>query len=122
MRNTIESLQVSLEGLLKNTQIERIVIPIIQRDYAQGRVNEQDIRDNFLISLKSYLEDSSKNSHDLDFVYGNKNQDDEFIPLDGQQRLTTLFLLHYYLSIHDNCYDAFRSTFVKKDNSPRHIL
>lgn len=121
MGNTIESLQVSLEGLLKHTQIERIVIPIIQRDYAQGRVNEQDIRDNFLISLKSYLEDSSKNSHDLDFVYGNKNQDDEFIPLDGQQRLTTLFLLHYYLSIHDNCYDAFRSTFVKKDNSPRFV-
>jgi len=31
----------------------------------------------------------------LDFVYGNL-KDGLFIPLDGQQRLTTLFLLHWY--------------------------
>lgn len=38
---------------------------------------------------------------DLDFVYGSSKRIDDvtyFIPLDGQQRLTTLFLLHWYLA------------------------
>lgn len=121
MYNDIESRQVSLIDLLTNHHIERIVIPIIQRDYAQGRVNEQDVRDNFLDSLKNYLEDPLNGSHDLDFVYGNINSDNEFIPLDGQQRLTTLFLLHYYLSIKDECYESFKKSFLMKDSSPRFI-
>lgn len=121
MEEEIQSVQVSLAGLLKQQQIKRIVIPIIQRDYAQGRTNEQDIRDNFLDALKNYLEDDKKNTHDLDFVYGNVNSDKEFIPLDGQQRLTTLFLLHYYLSIHDRCYDSFFSIFVMDDGNPRFV-
>ena len=33
----------------------------------------------------------------LDFIYGEEN-DGTFEPLDGQQRLTTLFLLHWYLA------------------------
>ena len=32
----------------------------------------------------------------LNFVYGTIHGD-EFIPIDGQQRLTTLFLLHLYV-------------------------
>jgi len=121
--NKIESLRVSLAGLLQNTnnyQVDRIVIPIMQRDYAQGRVNEQDVREGFLDSLYNYLTDKNKNSHDLDFIYGNINKENEFIPLDGQQRLTTLFLLHYYLSIHDNKYDSFKDLFVL-DDTPRFV-
>ena len=121
MEKEINSLKVSLVELLQYPELEKIVVPIIQRDYAQGRTNEQDVRDNFLASLKNYLEDKSKSSHDLDFIYGNKNMDREFIPLDGQQRLTTLFLLHYYLSIHDDCYESFNSTFVMDDKSPRFV-
>ena len=34
----------------------------------------------------------------LDFVYGSK-KNNVFIPLDGQQRLTTLFLMHWYLGL-----------------------
>ena len=72
-----------------------IQIPIIQRDYAQGRVTAHEIRDSFLDALLAYLEENKKH-RDLDFVYGNQSNeaiDDEtkFIPLDGQQRLTTLF-------------------------------
>ena len=82
-----------------------IQIPIIQRDYAQGRVTAHEIRDSFLDALLAYLEENKKH-RDLDFVYGNQSNeaiDDEtkFIPLDGQQRLTTLFLLHWYLAIKD---------------------
>ncbi|TWR25493.1 DUF262 domain-containing protein [Mucilaginibacter achroorhodeus] len=76
--------------LLQNQKIE---IPIIQRDYAQGRKDKRELRDNFLTALYDSLE--KNNSIKLDFIYGS-NEDGAFQPLDGQQRLTTLFLLHWY--------------------------
>lgn len=83
----------------------KIVIPIIQRDYAQGRKSDsvEDVRTDFLQKLKEYISDPNQTSHDLDFVYGYKepipnSPYSKFIPLDGQQRLTTLFLLHWYLA------------------------
>ncbi|WP_269899855.1 DUF262 domain-containing protein [Paenalcaligenes faecalis] len=80
----------------------RIEIPLIQRDYAQGRRNTEEIRMGFLQALYGYL-DEGRTLRDLDFVYGRvmkngANGRDCFIPLDGQQRLTTLFLLHWYLA------------------------
>lgn len=81
----------------------KLVIPIIQRDYAQGRTNDDtnEVRNEFLDALYSYLEENRTN-RDLDFVYGTLQCDEgddhiHFIPLDGQQRLTTLFLLHWFL-------------------------
>jgi hypothetical protein len=79
--------------ILKHT----IQIPIIQRDYAQGRDSPMinRIRDGFLDAIHNSL--TSLSSLHLDFVYGSiKNN--SFIPLDGQQRLTTLFLLHWYMA------------------------
>ena len=82
----------------KNMQVE---IPIIQRDYAQGRVEVEEVRNTFLQALHDYLE-KGEPFRDLDFVYGsvttNTRGRDNFTPLDGQQRLTTLFLLHWYLA------------------------
>lgn len=74
-----------------------IVVPLIQRDYAQGRNTDKarDIRKSFVSDLYKYLMVSDKVMN-LDFVYGAKD-DTRFVPLDGQQRLTTLFLLHLYL-------------------------
>lgn len=76
-----------------------IEIPIIQRDYAQGRASNKEVRTAFLNALYNYLEENEPN-RDLDFVYGNLTEEENprFIPLDGQQRLTTLFLLHWYLA------------------------
>lgn len=77
----------------------RVLIPIIQRDYAQGRKSKKEVRTSFLNALYQYLEENEPN-RDLDFVYGSlksNGQSTDFIPLDGQQRLTTLFLLHWYL-------------------------
>ena len=77
-----------------------IQIPIIQRDYTQGSDRHQQVRDTFLDTLASYLEEGLPH-RDLDFVYGSSRRIDDvtyFIPLDGQQRLTTLFLLHWYLA------------------------
>ena len=87
---------ISFIELLKNHKIE---IPIIQRDYAQGRKDKEEIRKKFLNALcQSIVE--NKNIK-LDFIYGSIF-DESFQPLDGQQRLTTLFLLYYYAYIKDN--------------------
>ena len=74
--------------------VEKITIPIIQRDYAQGRSNAtvKRIRENFLNALKIAVTDTPIT---LDFIYGDLTGS-TLIPLDGQQRLTTLFLLHWY--------------------------
>lgn len=84
-----------------NSGINSIEIPIIQRDYAQGRTNKdvERIRKQFLTVLYDALTGSSEPVK-LDFVYGNIT-DKKLIPLDGQQRLTTLFLLHWYIAKHE---------------------
>ncbi len=77
-----------------------ITIPIVQRDYAQGRKapNINLIRNRFLNVLYEALVNDRHTT--LDFIYGNI-EEKKLIPLDGQQRLTTLFLLHYYISQHE---------------------
>jgi hypothetical protein len=75
-------------------KVKGIEIPIIQRDYAQGRKNQTKIRKGFLSSLRSAFDGENI---ELDFVYGSIEKG-IFKPLDGQQRLTTLFLIHWYLS------------------------
>ena len=85
-----------------------VQIPIIQRDYVQGRAmtdNEKEKRDDFVKKLMCALLTGGMPYH-LDFVYGGRESfgnsetistDAPFLPLDGQQRLTTLFLLHWML-------------------------
>lgn len=73
-----------------------IEIPIIQRDYAQGRKDKKEIRSNFLNALYDSL--NSETPIKLDFIYGS-NLQNTFQPLDGQQRLTTLFLLHWFATV-----------------------
>ena len=89
------------------SQYDKIEVPIIQRDYAQGRETPEVIR-----LRKKFINDFLLNSIlnnqkvELDFVYGSvlieKKDDDKkriFIPLDGQQRLTTLYLLHFFIAL-----------------------
>jgi len=79
--------------------IQRIEIPLIQRDYAQGRQGEmvERIRTKFLDALCAAVKPNNAGIS-LDFVYGDVGSNDVFYPLDGQQRLTTLFLFHWYLA------------------------
>lgn len=92
--------EYSLEKLLSEYNI---VFPVIQRDYAQGRksAHATEVRVNFVEVLCNSL--INGNEMHLDFVYGTIKDDKinhnkkSFIPLDGQQRLTTLFLLHWYV-------------------------
>lgn len=78
-------------------RIHSVEIPRIQRDYAQGREDAEArrVRSSFLGVLVDALTTGKEVS--LDFVYGDVS-DGTFTPLDGQQRLTTLFLLHWYLA------------------------
>ena len=97
----------------------RVEIPVIQRDYAQGREDQHIVRDDFLKSLHDALclprEDSTL-PLDLDFVYGSI-VNGSFQPLDGQQRLTTLFLLHWYLAWVDGCSEDLRTRIVTSGRS-----
>lgn len=130
--------------LIKGNRVE---IPVIQRDYAQGREEDKinTLRVDFISDLVNSLKDENSKKVHLGFIYGKLNGKDKlaekdrnkkaianilnavegyakhlelkissqiesfgddkkdfvnlpvFIPLDGQQRLTTLFLLHWYL-------------------------
>ncbi|HFH9952766.1 TPA: DUF262 domain-containing protein [Streptococcus suis] len=75
----------------------RVVIPLIQRDYAQGRkdIRTTEVRKQLLKDINFSLLNFDEPPLDLNFIYG-KSLNDAFIPLDGQQRLTTLFLVYIF--------------------------
>lgn len=77
--------------------ITSIEIPIIQRDFAQGRPDDEAtaIRERFLDAIVRAAATDAEMA--LDFVYG-AVKGGVLRPLDGQQRLTTLFLLHWYVA------------------------
>ncbi|GEM_PF-1915577 len=108
----------------------RVVIPIIQREYAQGRntPRARKVRREFIRTIKEHLkrkDENGNNDFHLDFIFGvvkgdgkevftlenekqkimliveRKEQERKriLIPIDGQQRLTLLFLLYYYLGV-----------------------
>lgn len=84
-------------------QEHTIEIPIIQRDFAQGRIGKESLRKGFLADLRESLDNKSEMK--LDFVYGSTEQENKkkkLFPLDGQQRLTTLWLLHWYIALRAN--------------------
>lgn len=70
----------------------RIVIPRIQRDYAQGRKDQKtsEIRSNLLKDL------FTKENIFFNMIFGESTEENDFIPIDGQQRITLLFLLMLY--------------------------
>lgn len=102
-------MQFTIKELLEKYQV---IIPQLQRDYAQGRESEADLRKSFVAKIKQALQNDSK-SLNLDFVYGytepTSSNSTAFIPLDGQQRLTTLWLILWFLSPREN-------TFITDDN------
>lgn len=83
--------------LLELLETYNVQIPKIQRDYAQGRNSDKikKIRQKFLRNIFDALvnDDSEMN---LEFIYGSTDDQNTLFPLDGQQRLTTLFLLHWF--------------------------
>lgn len=78
----------------------RVIIPGIQRHYVQGddTAKARDVRTTFIRDVFTHIKGWKPLS--LDFVYGpiDTSETDAFIPIDGQQRLTTLWLLARYFS------------------------
>ncbi|OQX95952.1 hypothetical protein B6I21_02710 [candidate division KSB1 bacterium 4572_119] len=95
-------MQFTIKELLEKYQI---IVPQLQRDYAQGRGSEADLRKSFVSKIKQALQNESKPLN-LDFIYGyteaTSNESIAFKPIDGQQRLTTLWLMLWFLSPREN--------------------
>ncbi|MDP2237477.1 MAG: DUF262 domain-containing protein [Bacteroidales bacterium] len=91
-------MQFTLKHLLESY---KVMVPQIQRDYAQGRESEFELRKGFVTKIKQTIQENEPKLN-LDFIYGyteKAGKDVEvFIPLDGQQRLTTLWLTHWFLA------------------------
>ena len=81
---------------LTSKEIVKVEIPEIQRDYAQGREDKkvQFSLERLLNDIYNALFDGKP--LDLNYVYG-KLESGVFVPIDGQQRLTTLLVLHIYV-------------------------
>ena len=71
---------------------KNIVVPEIQREYVWG--SREEIFSQFLNTIKAAEAGNVK----LGFLYSYSRNGEEYI-IDGQQRLTTLVLLLYYLSL-----------------------
>ena len=82
---------MNFPNLLNNDKYSRIIIPRLQRDYAQGREDAKatEIRETLLDDI--FTNDSTS----LNVIFG-EYQNEVFVIVDGQQRLTTLFLLYLY--------------------------
>ena len=99
----------TLWSILKKSKIE---IPIIQRDYAQGRIGKEHLRERFLGKmfqvLSAVITGKKGEKMTLDFVYGTI-ENGALYPLDGQQRLTTLWLLYWYIALNSDNLSANKS-------------
>jgi len=84
----------------------QVEIPRIQRDYTYGSktTKTERVLGKLLRDIHHALSNAPDPQNDieliLDFVYGSNN--DTFQPLDGQQRLTTLFLIYFFAAIKAN--------------------
>lgn len=78
----------------------KIQVPYYQRDYAQGRTDRRidNIRKVFVEELYQAIQEGERQCH-LGLVFGSYDTDNStFIAVDGQQRLTTVFLLYWYVA------------------------
>lgn len=90
----------------------RIIIPHLQRDYVQGKIENRDK----LIGFLEYIFENLRicKPINLDFIFGYEDKTGmELIPIDGQQRLTTVFLIHWFLAKKSSNYDQFKEDIIK---------
>lgn len=89
--------ELTFKEMLDQYSIE---IPKVQRDYVQGRNTDHAkmVRENLLKDINDAIDSGPLN---LGFVYGKVSDNNKLIPLDGQQRLTLLFLFHIFAFAND---------------------
>lgn len=104
----------------------KIEVPNYQRDYVQGwvdtaagksadRYEEQKIkaiREGFVTALFHAIKEQKPLN--LNLVFGAQSGSKHyFVPVDGQQRLTTLFLAHWYIALRAHQLQANKQQFEK---------
>ncbi|WP_104759704.1 GmrSD restriction endonuclease domain-containing protein [Helicobacter bizzozeronii] len=90
-----------------------IEVPMLQRDYAQGRRSQSDVAGNFLEALFQVVEGKKPALH-LDLIYGYQDQGSDIFKLvDGQQRITTLWLLYFFLFRQTEGLDSIKAQLAK---------
>lgn len=90
----MQSNEITLKKLIDEKK--KIVVPTIQRDYAEGRstAKVEAIREGLLNAMLDTIS-GQRDKLKLDFIYGyERNSKIEL--LDGQQRITTLFLMYWF--------------------------
>ena len=100
MRNDILKYYIEVpDNLFALLSRYRVVIPGIQRHYVQGANNPkaESVRKQFIKEIFTAIE-KKQSDFNLHFIYGPIKTDgeDSFVPVDGQQRLTTLWLIARY--------------------------
>lgn len=135
----------TLKSFLTNQNTFQIIIPEIQRDYVWKEENvlrllnsikenaekesslTQGVTDDLLSQLAPSLRESvvreiekKKNFCNVGFIYAyhDRELDGRFILIDGQQRITTLYLILLCLSVKENKSEYFKRHYFK-DNSPK---
>ena len=98
-------MQINLKNFLYKYNVE---IPMLQRDYAQGRKSKERIAKDFLEKIFEVLKGKSENLH-IDFIYG-YSENNKFILVDGQQRITTLWLIHFIIYKMNNKFDDIKES------------
>lgn len=129
MSNNLEATRLSFWQLLEESYI---TMPLYQRDYVQGRLKDTSaelIRKEFIHDLIEALHFEGDQVKELHFIFGGKDSTDQdvengFVPVDGQQRLTTLFLIHWYVFLqcgaNDNeCDNLAKFRYASRDTSRR---
>ncbi|MBQ5561779.1 MAG: DUF262 domain-containing protein, partial [Clostridia bacterium] len=91
----------------------KISIPVIQRDYAQGRNEKsaESIREDFINSLFDAVNDDKE--MDINYIYGISKSGGNFLPIDGQQRITSIFLFLWFCAVQEEKTELF-CKYVKK--------
>ena len=86
--------EITLKNLIDEKK--RIVVPTIQRDYAEGRstAKVETIREGLLNAMLDTIS-GRRDKLKLDFIYGYE-RNGKIELLDGQQRITTLFLMYWF--------------------------
>ncbi len=104
--NILSNLLINLKEALDNSGEGKLHLAFVYGKF-EGKQNDQVLIRNSE-NIKALLESVKEYAGNLDIIVDfNANRDIvrladnvKFIPIDGQQRLTTLFLLHWYFAVH----------------------
>lgn len=114
-------------SLVNGKELNNILIPTIQRDYTygSGTLETDRVLNNMLDNIKKSLFSDNEPEMTMNFVYGYREEQVNYVPLDGQQRLTTLFLLYYYAALNNDNgdFDSLRKfTYATRETTKNYCI